>query len=278
MLKCECCNITSFTSKQAYQRHLLCKKHKSRECGESNGMVQCNGCKKWYNSRSGLSHQKKNCSKVKNVKKMESDINHLKQTIEEQRLQYEDLKAQIAVLLEQKAGTNNTNSTNNTNNTNIETQNNIIENQNIIVVNSFGEESHDYITDEIIIRWLQNKGASSCIPQIIETVHFHPDHPENHNVMVTSKNNNYCKVKRDNQWVTANKKQTIDKLVNKGFTILETQYEENKESIPNKGRERFETFQTKYMEDDKHLIKELKDNVDLTLINGSDKIYKKREE
>lgn len=67
MLKCNCCNITSFQTKQAYTRHIQSKKHKMRESGQLQNMYQCDACKKWYCGKSGLYHHEKVCPNITTI-------------------------------------------------------------------------------------------------------------------------------------------------------------------------------------------------------------------
>ena len=154
----------------------------------------------------------------------------------------------------------------------MQTQNNI-ETQNVIVVNSFGNENTEYLTDQIISRLIQ-AGPFTCLPKIIERIHFDPEHPENHNIKVTNQKNNYAKVVKDNKWITANKKHAIDTMIQKGYGLLEENYQDNKETVSEFKQERFEVFQEKYADQDKDLMKTIKDDVDIALLNGTGKIYK----
>ena len=51
-------------------------------------------------------------------------------------------------------------------------------------------------------------------------------------------------------------------------------YQDNKETISEFKQERFEDFQEKYADQDKDLMKTIKDDVDIALLNGTGKIYK----
>ena len=74
-------------------------------------------------------------------------------------------------------------------------------------------------------------GPFTCLPKIIERIHFDPEHPENHNIKVTNQKNNYAKIVKDNKWITTNKKQAIDTMIQNGYGLLEEKYQDNKESI-----------------------------------------------
>jgi hypothetical protein len=179
----------------------------------------------------------------------------------------------VEMLMEKSTG--NITNNNNNNNSNSNNNNTHIETQNIILVNSFGNENTDYLTDQIITKLIKNNGPATCIPKIIESIHFDPEHPENHNIKVTNQKNNYAKVIKENKWVTVNKKRTIENMIETGYVLLEEKYQDNKDSVSEFRQNRFRDFQDKYENQDKEMMKIIKDEVDLTVINGTEEIYKK---
>ena len=77
------------------------------------------------------------------------------------------------------------------------------------------------------------------IQDIIKKIHFHPKHPENHNVKITNKKLPHALVWNDKIWETRSKKEVIADLVDKGYFIMDTTNveEDNK---------RYNNFQTSY--------------------------------
>ena len=63
-----------------------------------------------------------------------------------------------------------------------------------------------------------------CVPQLIEKIHFDPEHPENHNIKITNKKMNYAEIVKNNKWVTANKKKVIDDVIQKSYNLLDETY------------------------------------------------------
>ena len=57
--------------------------------------------------------------------------------------------------------------------------------------------------------------------------------------------------------------------------MLEEKYQDNKDSVSEFRQNRFRDFQDKYENQDKDMMKIIKDEVDLTVINGTEEIYKK---
>jgi hypothetical protein len=109
----------------------------------------------------------------------------MRERLDKKDKEMDELRKQVEMLIE-KTSCNipppiTTNCNNNNSNNHIETQNNIE-----IVVNSFGHENIDHLTDQIICKLIKTAPFTS-VPLLIEKIHFDPDHPENHNIKITNK-------------------------------------------------------------------------------------------
>lgn len=262
---CESCNYTTCRLSQ-YNRHLATMKHKMMTNNDkgSNGskMYLCKSCGKQYKHRQGLSFHKKKCEGnllVKNIK-------------EENNNEMDELRAQVALLMEQNAKlkANNTRITNNntTNNTTNNTQNIYI------TVNTFGKENIDYITDKAVCKAI-SMAPFKTIPNIIRMIHFDPEHPENHNVKMTNRKLKYAEVFKDNEWVTTSREKAMNDMIQNGYNVAAQKYSDNKDKIKDSKQSQFENFQMKYEDQDAETLRTLKSDVDITLINGTNKIHKK---
>ena len=69
-------------------------------------------------------------------------------------------------------------------------------NTNNIIINNFGSERIDHITDDDVKRILQS--GINTIPLYIEKKHFDKNFPENKNIQYTD--DNKCKIMEDNMW------------------------------------------------------------------------------
>jgi hypothetical protein len=267
MYTCEICDKT-FCNKQVYGRHKITKSHREREQNNSSLFV-CK-CRKSFKYDSGLSRHKKKCKYIEPVYDPQSDyvIQHLQEQLYKKDQEMKMLRKQVECLMEKSFG----NTTNNHTTTN---SNNKIDNGTHfnITVNSFGNENIDYLSDKLVCRLIQSAPFTS-IPKIIERIHFDPDHPENHNIKVTNKKLNYAEIVKDNKWVTTNKKHAIEAMIQNGYDLLDEKYQDNKESISDFKQERFEDFQQKFQEEDKELVRTIKDEVDIALLNGTGDIHK----
>jgi hypothetical protein len=172
-------------------------------------------------------------TKNKKIKKLESEKRKMKKEIE-------------------KLLTTVGNVTNNNNTTN-----------NIIVVNNYGKENKEYLTEDYLKKLLDKPFGG--IQQLIKKLHFHPMHPENHNVKITNKKLPYALVWNDKIWETRKKKEVISDLVDKGYMILDTTYENIDENS------KYIKFQDSFESNDntKYSIEE---DTEMIVINESKKI------
>jgi hypothetical protein len=92
---------------------------------------------------------------------LEKKMDDMKLAFEKEQ---QEMKAQIAMLLDKHAGTTNNNNTTNTNN---------IKTQNInIIIKAFGNENTDYIDDKAILSCISK--AYKSIPSLLEEINFDP--------------------------------------------------------------------------------------------------------
>ena len=272
---CISCNM-SFKSNKCLQQHLKCNRHTERITKPSPvPRFECSVCGKKYSYRQSLHVHKRTCVVVETVSPLQHETNsiqnmlHQKQIDEmkqafdkerqEMKLAFEEtMKEQINKILEKHAGATNCNNNNTTN----------IENQHInININSFGNENTDYIDNKAILSCISKVYKS--IPSLLEKIHFDPKHPENHNIKITNKKLPYASVMGDNQkWKTVDRKDAIESMVINGYNMLDEKYAENKEKIPSSKQQNFEGFQSKFESEDKDLMKQLKTEVDMMVLNG----------
>ena len=283
-LHCIPCNMP-FKCKKYLEQHLKCKRHTDRINEQSCSLrYECNVCGKKYSIRQSLhAHMKlQSCvviettpvfvtdatsikdNNIQHQQTVKEIVDEMKQAFDKERQEMklafeETMKEQINKILEKHAGTTNNNTT--TNNNNIETQNiNII-------INSFGKENIDYIDNKSFLASLSKVYKS--IPSLLEKIHFDPNHPENHNIKITNKKLPYASVMGNNQkWKTVDRKDAIETMVLNGYNMLDEKYAENKEKMPASKQQNFEGFQSKFESEDKELMKQIKTEVDMMVLNG----------
>ena len=258
---CEVCNW-SFVRKQNLNRHLKSQRHLLNLSSEASSSHTCNYCKKTFKFTSGLSKHRKMCKK--NEKNVANKIEILENTVLQEREQHQkerdELRAQIALLLDKHAGSTTTN------NQHIETQN-IETQQNIhIHINAFGHENIDYLDEKAIVACIDRVYKS--VPAILEKIHFDPNHPENHNIKITNRKLPYASVMGENKkWKTVDKKDAIETMVFNGYNLLDEKYPDNKDNLTNYKRDKFEDFQDNFQNEDRKLHKQLRTDVELMILN-----------
>ena len=276
MYKCETCR-KAFNCERNYQRHVDSKSHALRKENKDT-LFECY-CGKTFRQSAGLSRHKKTCEEALNNKnQVKDEISVLKEYILAQEKEKDELRNQISLLLDKYADMDVVPTIENQNHIetqqnhietqqNIENQNNIENLTNIVVnINSFGNENIDYLDDDTVIDCI--KQLHNSVPAIIEKVHFHPKHPENHNIQVTNKKLPYAKVMGKNQkWKTMNRSDAIDRMITNGYNILDDAYGEHKDKFSEFKQTVFEDFQKKYLDDDKQTHKKLRTSVDTLILN-----------
>jgi len=94
---------------------------------------------------------------------------------------------------------------------------------NNIVVLNFGHENLNYINEKYLHSLLKKPYLS--VNEIIKNLHFHPKHPENHNVFIKNRKNGGIYVMKNGKWILTQKKPVIEHMVEKGYNIIEYHYD-----------------------------------------------------
>ena len=141
--------------------------------------------------------------------------------------------------------------TNNTNNTFNIVQNN----QNNVVLNTFGNEDTSHLAHEFLSHCLMN--PTKGITHLIDSIHYNPDVPANHNVRHKSTKKNTMEKFIDAHWTECDASNTLDELIRKGYRILNAHYAEHfmndpsliENEIKQKAMERFRFLSDKKSND-----------------------------
>ena len=267
--QCTTCNVLLKTER-CLQSHRKSKRHldKINNMTQHQPIFTC-FCGKNYTHRQSLHVHRRTCIIEKLQPTMVTDsmrIEQLENKLYEERNilvgerklreQYQkesdELRSQVSILLDKNTQINTTN----------------IGTQNIIInVNAFGNENVDYIDDKSILACIGRVYKS--IPSLLEKIHFDPKHPENHNIKISNKKLPYASVMGNNQkWKTVDRKDAIETMVLNGYNMLDEKYAENKDKISSSKQQNFEGFQSKFETEDKELMKQIKTEVDMMVLNG----------
>tara|TARA_B100001093_G_scaffold478490_1_gene506709 strand:- start:26 stop:919 length:894 start_codon:yes stop_codon:yes gene_type:complete len=110
-------------------------------------------------------------------------------------------------------------------------------NNNSVKLNAFGTENLEYIKnsdmDEIIDNVKSYDEACSTPSQLVRLIHFHPEHPENHNLKLKDGS---AYIYNGDKWDIRDKEQSINILVDKAFNMIVSYYNRRKKLYREKNK------------------------------------------
>ena len=130
---------------------------------------------------------------------------------------------------------NNTNSNNTTNN---------------ILINNFGNEKTDYLTNEYFSKLLQNNYGKDSFLKLSNEIYLNKEKPENNTIKIDNLNNKYCKVIENNKWITTTKDNALKKIFNNVSDIILLILDDVKDKVPEKRREIIANYLEKDIDDE----------------------------
>jgi hypothetical protein len=299
---CDLCNYSS-KNKTDYARHLITKKHidtlkehkikneNEYKIQDENNIINIKQficrCGITYKSKQGLWKHNQKCNNTNTTINNSNDIEQTKdvdkntliemiikerEQLEKEREEFEKEKEELQKQFEKEKEELLKQIEIEKKNVETEKHRNTIESQtnnNLnIQINAFGCENLEHITEAFKIKCL--KQIYKSIPEMVAKIHFNTKYPENHNVKIPNKKLPYASVMTaDNVWKTVDKKNTITSMVDKSFYLLDGTYEEHKEQLSEYKRKNYETYQEKYLKNDKQLHKQLHNDVECLVLDGT---------
>jgi hypothetical protein len=112
--------------------------------------------------------------------------------------------------------------------TNITNNDNRIINNNTFIINNYGNERLDYLSEDDMLQILTS--GKNTMPLYIEKKHFNKDFPENNNIIYDDKLKK-CKIKENNKWKNINVSMASSKLINDNSLELLLYFDKNKELL-----------------------------------------------
>ena len=159
-------------------------------------LFNCSKCNKQYTSKRYLSEHEKKCTKVDSLTCPRCMISFSNRHNKNRHIKADKCNARSIIHARTPYVQNITGNNNVTTIQNAETIQNISNTNNNIIINNFGSERIDHITDEDLKMILQS--GINTVPLYIEKKHFDKNFPENKNIKFTD--DNKCKVMVDNLW------------------------------------------------------------------------------
>jgi hypothetical protein len=91
-----------------------------------------------------------------------------------------------------------------------------------VTINNYGNEDTSHLTPEFLSHCLLN--PTKGIYNLIDTIHYNPDVPSNHNILHKSVRNNTVQKYIGAQWIECDASNTLDELIRKGYRILNAHF------------------------------------------------------
>ena len=198
--------------------------------------LMCKKCNKIYKVKKSLIEHEKKCKGIdeltcsrcmKSFTSRQAKSNHCKRnTCKARSILHARIPNQQNINTQQNAKIINNININNTNinNTNIENQ------QNNIIINNYGNERIDYITNKEMVRILLS--GNNTLPLYVENKHFNNIFPENNNIKYT--NECKCLLKDDDIWKEKDLNILSNELIKDNSKILLLYCDNNKIDLENK--------------------------------------------
>ena len=214
----------------------------------------CEFCGKKFTRKDNLKrHQNLRCKKMAIV---------LARKSEESKL--EELQSQIDIL-EEKLVKTNYYQQNNVGDNNIINSNNTL-NQHNIVINNYGSENIDYITDKIVQKMIQ-QGPYSSIPKLLKATHFDKAHPENHNLAITNVRSKYAHIRKDNMWQIRQLNEILEEIILNKFNFIDECFDGGiRSDLPNHKIGIYEDYKDKF-KNDTHIRDTIKEKLYEIIVN-----------
>ena len=185
------------------------------------GCYKCENCGKEFKTSSGKCKHKKKCL-VNPVIIEKKTISKLETELDKEVSKRKELEKQVEQLLLEKTQLQEANAklvvNGNNNNSNLTT---IGRDQNIIVINNFGEENIEYLLkDENFIKKCIESPINS-IHKYLDNVHFNKEHPENRNIKMTNLLGPYMDYIKEGKWNKIEKDVLIPKIIDKSIDTID---------------------------------------------------------
>ena len=192
------------------------------------GCYKCENCGKEYKTKDGKYKHKKKCSvnpiiiEKKTINILEDELESVKKEKNKEVIRRKELEKQVEQLILEKTQLQEANAklvvNGNNNNSNLTT---IGRDQNIIIVNNFGEENIEYLLkDENFIKKCIESPINS-IHQYLDNVHFNKEHPENRNIKMTNLLGPYMDYIKEGKWNKIEKNILIPKIIDKSIDTVD---------------------------------------------------------
>jgi hypothetical protein len=275
-MNCNICNKTFF-SNQSLERH----KNKKIKCSIKTEF-KCDICNKYFKQKNNLNeHIKKKICKLEqvvdnsplNINKAYIDILKSDQKLDDkiffiQKLNNTISKDEIIKIIDAKYDMNTTIALLSTKASTIINSNNTNTNTNNIQINNFGNEKIDYITNDFLVKLINNNYGEDLLLKLSDKIYLNEKHPENKTIKIDNLTNKYCKIIEKNKWITTTKENALKKIKLFISDLIEICMSDNENVIPEKKRK----IVSGYIEKEYEEIAESIEKLILKIYNNNENI------
>ena len=290
---CECCNFHT-KLKTDYKRHLVTKKHitnykltikeKEMEMNQNepkmnhnepkksqneptdlclkDNKFQCQYCKEKFNTKPSMRrHELHRCKERFQLSLYEK----LQKSEKEKKKLYKKIEK-----LMDKGPSNVSQRINSDNiNQNINNTQNNQNSHNNITLNCYGSEDLSHITGSVLDKLIN--GPGTMISKLTELIHFNDKKPENMNMYIPNRRANFIKTYIEDEWKLENKKEKLNNILKRNCGIIDDHYVQNKDKYSNFSKKNYTLVNDGIENDDKRILKDQLESVEIGLLNGTDK-------
>ena len=187
----KCKNILKTSSK--HPQNILILSSNNEDIKTNNNCSYCS--KKLSNYKNKWRHEQK-CKKKKSQEELLKNLLEEKDNLIKKMLMENTKLTKQLIKLTEKSGNNN---------------NNTINSHNKIIINAYGSENLEYISNKLLKKLVNKPGTA--IPNLLKIIHFNDKYPENKNIKVTNIHDPYIKVHNGDDWKLKNKGDIIEDII-----------------------------------------------------------------
>jgi hypothetical protein len=223
-----------------------------RECGrmfknkQSLRVHRCKNCKGRPETIHPASAQPSGC--------VDAQLQELRDQLQKVTLQLQHVQNQQH--MEPNISVGNQNSHNTTNN-------------NVVIVNGFGNESLDHITTPFLDQCVRRRDKG--LIELIEKIHFDPEHKENRNVRATNVKGPVMRVHDGTCWKFKRKSKVLNDIVDKSHGMMQEHMDDNEERLRNDTPEymfrHIQEWMEKMQDRDKRILEDVLADIYVLVLN-----------
>jgi hypothetical protein len=105
-------------------------------------------------------------------------------------------------------------------------------------------------------------------------IHYHPDHPENHNLLlnISGLKMNLGKIWNGEQWFLKNKNELISDLMSTSYVKIDEKYDQFHPELNQFKRNNYANFRKEFENPSEQFLKEMRNTIELILLNYSKQV------